>query len=108
MTTNISKSETTVVNLRDVPFDVKICRGEYGAIPPPPEEGCFGNPFRVQEHGRDGAIRLFKTYFYVRIEGDPEFKKAVLSLKGKRLGCHCLPQRCHGEVIKEYLDRVES
>lgn len=100
--------ETTVVNLRDEPFDVKICRAEYGQIPPPPEEGCFGNPFRVQEHGRDGAIRLYKTYFYERIERDVTFKAAVLALKGKRLGCHCRPLRCHGEVIKAYLNGIDG
>jgi len=64
----------------------------------------FGNPFRIGTHGtRDEVIVKYKQWFYDKLE-DLVFKDRVLGLKGKVLGCFCKPQKCHGDVIKEYLD----
>lgn len=96
--------ETRVVNLRKEPFDVKVCRNRRGEVPDPPESGCFGNPFKMEQYGRDECIRLFREYFLERVEKDAVFREAVLSLRGKRLGCFCKPQECHADTIKEWLD----
>ena len=29
-------------------------------------------------------------------------------MQGKTLGCFCKPNPCHGDIIKEYLDRMEG
>lgn len=83
-----------VVNKNYEEFDVYIGRGSM-----------FGNPFYI---GRDGdralVIDKYKAWFTKRLE-DPKFKKAVLALKGKRLGCYCKPKACHGDIIAEYLER---
>lgn len=86
--------DTTVVNMRTNPYDVAIDRS-----------GPFGNPYHLGNDG-DRAIVLekFRSYFYRRVEQDPEFKRRVLDLRGKVLGCHCAPQRCHGEIIVEYVE----
>ena len=55
--------------------------------------------------------RLFKSfqkYFTERIEKDSEFKRRVLALKGKRLGCFCKPKACHGDVIADWLNKMEE
>lgn len=96
--------ETCVVNFRLERCDVKITRRQDNTIPDPPKFGCFGNPFPVGVHGRDKCIELFEEYFLDRLERDSDFAEAVLSLKGKRLGCFCKPKRCHGDVIKAWLD----
>lgn len=100
--------ETIVVNLRLEKCDVKISRNSKGVIPNPPHPGCFGNPFYVEKYGREKCIELYREYFYKRIAEDNEFKLAIHSLKGKRLGCFCKQAdkevACHGDVIKEYLD----
>jgi hypothetical protein len=101
-------TETVVVNLRKEKCDVKICRNPKGQVPPAPAVGCFGNPFAVEKYGREKCIEMYRDYFYKKIEDDPAFKEAVLTLKGKRLGCFCKPQKCHGDVIKEWLDKSES
>lgn len=95
---------TTVVNLRKEKCDVKICRTSKNEVPNPPAEGCFGNPYSVKQHGRKNCISLYREYFNIRIAEDPAFREAVLSLKGKRLGCFCKPEACHGDIIKEWLD----
>ena len=95
---------TEVVNLRTHKFDVKITRNYKGEVPEPPEFGCFGNPYKLEEHGREECIRLFEVYFEKRIKEDTEFRSAVLALQGKRLACFCKPLACHGDVIKRWLD----
>lgn len=97
-------SETTVVNFRVEKCDVKITRTPKNEIPDPPNFGCFGNPYPVKIYGRKKCIALYKVYFLKRVEEDLEFRKAVLALKGKKLGCFCAPDECHGDVIKEWLD----
>jgi hypothetical protein len=100
--------QTTVVNLRHEAYDVYIGRAGHG------QSGYFGNPFRVgdvcarcgQLHTIGAAtIDCFRGYFLERVERDEAFRKKVLGLKGKRLGCFCKPSPCHGDVIVEWLDR---
>jgi hypothetical protein len=105
---------TTVVNLRHEPCDVKICRKKDGTIPEPPEHGCFGNPFRLRKENddaeRESVCDMFELYFLGKIV-EPVFRTAVLSLKGKTLGCFCKPKRCHGDTIALYLqvsDEIEK
>jgi hypothetical protein len=45
-------------------------------------------PYRL----REDAVERFERYFADRIEKDPEFKRRVRALKGKRLGCFCKPK----------------
>lgn len=86
-------SETKVVNLKHDDFDVYIGR---------PSD--FGNPFPVGTD-RKRCIQLFENYFLKRVKVDEEFKQKVLTLRGKKLGCYCKPQACHGDVIKQYIDQ---
>ena len=88
--------ETIIVNCKTEPYDVLIDRTTV-----------FGNPFHVWQWGREGCIKKFETYFYSRIERDPEWKLKVLELRGKRLGCRCKPLSCHGDIYKDYLDAYD-
>lgn len=101
-------AKTTVVNIRTDEYDVKICRTKTNDIPPVPQEGCFGNPFYLRniwdDEERSRVIVGYRKYFYERLESEPAFKDAILTLKGKRLGCFCKPKACHGDVIVEYLE----
>jgi hypothetical protein len=31
-------------------------------------------------------------------------KQDVLQLAGKRLGCHCKPLACHGDILADYVN----
>ncbi len=58
--------------------------------------GPWGNPFVI---GRDGdrveVIDKYKTY----ILGRTDLLKRLPELHGKRLGCFCRPDPCHGDVL---------
>lgn len=94
--------KTKVVNIKQDEYDVYIGRAGRG------KDGYFGNPIlRAVDESPGSTLDGYRAYFYNRLERDPEFKKRVLNLKGKRLGCFCKPAPCHGDVIKEWLDRYE-
>jgi Domain of unknown function (DUF4326) len=67
----------------------------------------FGNPFRLtdsrDDRERQHVLVQYSEYFHARIAGDPKFRRAVETLRGRDLGCWCAPRRCHGDVILAWL-----
>lgn len=105
------QNKTTVVNVRKADYDVFIgrMRGFFAQWAPLGQKFDFGNPWRVgPDCSREEAIRKYRNYFYQRIETDPVFKKEVEALAGKRLGCFCKPQDCHGDVIAQWLNEKQG
>lgn len=96
-------SKTRVVNIRKEAYDVYIGRAGHGM------DGYFGNPFRLGPGmTRGDTLDRYRKYFYHRLGIDKEFRKRIGELQGKTLGCFCKPNPCHGDIIKEYLDRMEG
>ena len=62
----------------------------------------WGNPFLLDDDGnRDEVCDWFEdNYFPYR----KSLHKKIKYLKGKVLGCHCYPNRCHGETLKSIVD----
>jgi hypothetical protein len=80
-------------------YDVYIGRGSE-----------FGNPYAIGFDGdRDEVIRKF-AYDFERdfLRGGAELKEKLKQFKGKRLGCHCAPAPCHGDVLAEYLNCLDD
>lgn len=96
-------TEIIVVNIHHSQYDVLIDR-----------KTIFGNPFPEWKWGREECIRRFESYFWSRIERDPEWKAKVLAIRDKaqngvvRIGCHCYPLDCHGRIYKEYLESYDA
>jgi hypothetical protein len=80
---------TEVVNLRTSPYDVLIGRPSK-----------WGNPFQI---GRDGSRERVIKLYEVHIRRRPDLIAALPELVGKRLGCHCKPLVCHGDVLLKLL-----
>jgi hypothetical protein len=64
----------------------------------------WGNPFVMSHEGqRDSVCDSYKTWL------DLQLKSKTLNLQtlknAKRLGCHCKPKRCHGDYLKELLEK---
>ena len=94
--------KTVVVNIREEPFDEYIGRAGRG------EDGYLGNPFRIGPGmTREQSVERFRQYFEERIKNDPEYRKRVEGLRGKRIGCFCKPLICHGDVYVEWLNKME-
>ena len=57
----------------------------------------FGNPFVLDQDGsRDSVCNAYRDHY---LPHKPSIIKALPSLVGKVLICHCYPERCHGESL---------
>lgn len=83
--------KTTVVHCRD-PHDIYIGR-----------PSVWGNPFKLGRDGtRDDVISKYQEW----ILRHPQLLDRLRELKGKRLGCWCKPEACHGDVLVELADSL--
>ena len=101
-----------VVKIREHVNAIYIGRGSRSY-----EESPLHNPFKVNDNSdseRDKACDLYEEYFYNKMtEGtDRVFIQAVQDINYKhlngedvKLGCFCAPKRCHGDVIKDWIER---
>ena len=71
----------------------------------PPEDSIFANPYKVGKDGtRNEIIQKYKTYILEKIERKEITQDQLDTLRGKKLGCWCKPDTCHGDVLAEILD----
>lgn len=78
-----------VVNKYKEEYDVYIGRGSM-----------WGNPFAIGEHGtREEVIEKYRLYLWDQIKKGKITPQDLWELSGKRLGCFCAPQACHGDVL---------
>ena len=84
--------KTQVVNIKNSAYDIYIGRGSK-----------WGNPFYMsKESDRAKVIELYEHY------ARQKFTKTELQeLVGKRLGCHCKPKPCHGDVLLKLIYEYE-
>lgn len=83
---------TIVVNKYRSNYDVYIGRGSK-----------WGNPFVIGQDGsRDEVIEKYHEWILTQ----PQIKD-LEELRGKRLGCFCKPNRCHGDILVELLNDLE-
>ena len=86
--------KTAVVDCRREPYDVYIGR-----------PSIFGNPFRI---GPDGTRAEVIEKYRADVLDRPLLVKTIRrELRGKRLGCYCAPQPCHGDVLAEIAESTE-
>jgi len=83
---------TTVVNINDEPYDVLINR-----------QSIWGNPYFIGKLSRKEVIEKYREY----ILNNPDLLAKLPELKGKRLGCHCKPLDCHGDVLVELINNLK-
>lgn len=88
------KVETEYQSQKSTPNYEYIGRGSY-----------WGNPYSMYEDGddREEVIRKYKYDFDYDKFPNKE-KSEVYKLAGKRLGCFCKPQPCHGDVLADFLN----
>lgn len=93
---------TLVVNMKTSPYDVYIGRGSI-----------WGNPFShvpsnvrgvIAVPSRAIAIAQYEAWLHLR----PRLLERLPELRGKRLGCYCAPQPCHGYLLARLANRPLS
>jgi len=103
--------KTTVVNLREEYYDIRIGRGTI-----------YGNPFThenlletkaiVKCSSRSQAVDNYRLWVLniIEIKGmKPPTVEQIRLLKGKVLGCYCQKNAsCHGQVLAEIADSTDE
>lgn len=65
----------------------------------------WGNPFSIGKDGtRDEVIAKYREW----IKTQPDLLAALPEIRGKVLACYCKPLACHGDVLVELVDGLES
>ena len=98
----------------DPKHDIYIGRGSAFGNPYSHLDSKFGDTIKVDT--RDEAIQAFRAYFNEKM--NPTYSDEInyfydnmyklLDLAKKQdinLVCYCKPQPCHGDIIKEWLDK---
>lgn len=96
----LKTGETVVININKHFAVLKYAKdnGLYQQIDRYSE---WGNPFHLNSDGdRDHVCDSYARYYQDKKSLHPK----IGSLKGKALGCHCHPQRCHGHELKRIAD----
>jgi hypothetical protein len=42
------------------------------------------------------------------LDNDPQMVNKLLKLKGKKLGCWCKPDKCHGDILLKLIAEYEK
>lgn len=65
----------------------------------------FGNPFVIGKDGtREEVLAKFERWFFADLpEAEALREEAMAELTGKDLVCWCAPERCHADLINEWL-----
>ncbi|KAF9909970.1 hypothetical protein BX616_010998 [Lobosporangium transversale] len=68
----------------------------------PASDSKWANPYTIKKHGsRDQVMALYRKYIERRIQEGEITADQLQELWGKRLGCWCAPEACHGNILKE-------
>lgn len=72
----------------------------------PAEDSPWANPYKIDsKHSRDKVLKKYKKYIKEKLES-PLVVQEFLKLRGKKLGCWCSPEPCHGDILIEILDEM--
>ena len=100
---SVVAARTTAVHVK-AGFDVYIGRAMPSHAP-----SEFANPFRIGPDGsRNEVLEKYAALVRKRLSEEPSFAQALRRLKGKRLGCWCKPQACHGDILVGLLEGDEE
>lgn len=94
---------TRVINIKHQPeYNLNKSTSSYEYIG---RGSYWGNPYSMYEDGNDREEVIRKYKYDFDFEKFPNKDKSeVYKLVGKRLGCFCKPQTCHGDILAEYLN----
>jgi hypothetical protein len=98
---SLGEPETTVVHLKrskgvvvqdcDVYIGRNIYMGGWSL-----KQSKWANPFSIRQSGsREASVTLYERW----VREKPDLLECLPELVGKRLGCWCSPELCHGDVL---------
>jgi len=75
----------------------------------PLKSSNFANPYKIGKDGnREKIIIKYKKYIINKLKDDDNLQKELLELRGKKLGCWCYPEICHGNILLELIKNIDK
>lgn len=100
MINDLRQGKTVVINMNEH-FHVLKYAKENNIYKQIDRYSEWGNPFYLDIDGnRDEVCNAFEIFY----KHKRSLHSKILELKGKALGCHCHPKRCHGHFLKDVAD----
>ena len=94
---SLSPISAIVVNIRSAPTNWRDnCNYVYIGRP-----SVWGNPYRVSQYGRERAIDKYALH-----ATQSGILNLLYELKGKKLVCHCAPDKCHGDFLADAANKL--
>lgn len=75
----------------------------------PKVSSIFANPYKVGSDGtREEVIKKYQTYIESKLAQSPTLINELLSMQGKKLGCWCYPEPCHGDILLDLITKYQQ
>ncbi len=72
----------------------------------PPQDSIWSNPFKISgDMSRDDVLEKYRNYLAQKLEDNPKMIDELKKLKDKNLGCWCNPDKCHGDILIEFINK---
>lgn len=75
----------------------------------PPKDSIWANPFKINNNqSREEVLHLYLEYIDKKLKSDNNLVNELLKLKGKKLGCWCKPNCCHGDILIKLIEKYDK
>lgn len=72
-------------------------------------DSTWANPYKITENqSREDVLKLYLEYMEKKLESDNNLVDELLKLKGKKLGCWCKPECCHGDILIKLIEKYDK
>ena len=72
-------------------------------------DSIWANPYKISENqSREKVLELYSEYVEKNIELNNLLIPELLKLKGKKLGCWCKPECCHGDILIKLIKKYDT
>ncbi len=71
-------------------------------------DSLWANPYKISDsQPREKVLELYLEHIENKIKSDNLLVKELLKLKGKKLGCWCKPECCHGDILINLIKKYD-
>ena len=72
-------------------------------------DSIWANSYKInEEQSREQVLQLYLEYIEEKLESDNNLVTELLKLKGKKLGCWCKPECCHGDILIQLIKKYDK
>ena len=69
----------------------------------------WANPFKIGKHGnREEVLEKYEKYIRCKLQNDTALCESLIHMKGKKLGCWCAPEPCHGNILLRLIEEFST